>query len=360
MNILELKNITKKFPESRVPAVNDFNLTVKKGEIAALLGESGCGKTTILRMIAGFEVPTSGDIYINGDIVSGKGIFQEPQVRKVGIVFQDYALFPHKTVWENITFGLFHMPDTKAKINAENIIELSGLQGLEKRYPHQLSGGQKQRVALARAMAPEPKLILFDEPFSNIDSFRKNQMREDIRNIIKNTGATAVFVTHDTKDVLSIADKVSVIKEGRHMQTDTPDKIYNSPVNAYVANFFGKTNFIKAKISKEGLRTPIGVIKTTDKLPAHLDEVMLSIRPEEFTINSENQDCFCGSIVKERFMGEYKELTCKVENPDGEDTEIIIHAAPTLNCKQDICYFKPNDGKINILRDDQELNAGSE
>ncbi|TVQ84840.1 MAG: ABC transporter ATP-binding protein [Bacteroidetes bacterium] len=352
MNILELKNITKKFPEARDPAVYDFNLTVKRGEIVALLGESGCGKTTILRMIAGFELPTRGEIYINGEIVSGKGIFHEPQVRKVGIVFQDYALFPHKTVWENITFGLFHLSADLATNNAEKIIELSGLKGLEKRYPHQLSGGQKQRVALARAMAPEPKLILFDEPFSNIDSFRKNQMREDIRNIIKNTDATAVFVTHDTRDVLSIADKVSVIKEGKHMQTDTPDKIYNNPVNVYVANFFGKTNFIKAKISKEGFKTPLGIIKTTDQIPAHLNEVLLSIRPEEFTINPESQDCFCGNIVKERFMGDYKELTCKVENPDGEDTEIIIHVSPTLNCRQHKCYFKPNDGKINILRDE--------
>ncbi|MBW6480796.1 MAG: ABC transporter ATP-binding protein [Bacteroidales bacterium] len=352
MNILELKNITKKFPDAQLPAVNDFNLEVKKGEIVALLGESGCGKTTILRMIAGFEIPDTGQIKLNGEVVSGNGIFKEPQKRRVGIVFQDYALFPHKTVWENITFGLFQLSKEVAREKARNIIVLSGLQGLEKRYPHQLSGGQKQRVALARALAPEPELILFDEPFSNIDSMRKHQMREDIQNIIKETDATAIFVTHDTRDVMTIADKVSVLRQGRLMQTETPENIYNFPANAYVADFFGKTNYIKAKVSHDGYDTPMGIIKTSTPLPASIDNVILSIRPEEFTIKTEGHDCFCGSIVKEKFMGEYKELTCKVENPSGEDTEIIIYASPAVECSNEKCYFKPNEGKINILNDD--------
>jgi iron(III) transport system ATP-binding protein len=352
MNILELISITKKFPESQLPAVNDFNLEVKKGEIVALLGESGCGKTTILRMIAGFEIPDKGQIKLNGDVVSGNGIFKEPQKRRVGIVFQDYALFPHKTVWENIIFGLFQLSKDVARKKAGDIIALSGLQGLEKRYPHQLSGGQKQRVALARALAPEPELILFDEPFSNIDSMRKHQMREDIQKIIKETNATAIFVTHDTRDVMTIADKVSVLKQGRLMQTDTPENIYNFPANAYVADFFGKTNYIKAKVSKDGYDTPMGIIKTKTPLPDTIDNVLLSIRPEEFTIKTEGHDCFCGSIVKEKFMGEYKELTCKVENPDGEDTEIIIYASPAVECSHEKCYFKPNEGKINILNDE--------
>jgi iron(III) transport system ATP-binding protein len=352
MNILELRNITKKFPESRLPAVIDFNLDVKKGEIVALLGESGCGKTTILRMIAGFEIPDTGQIKLNGEIVSGNGIFREPQKRRVGIVFQDYALFPHKTVWENITFGLFLLPKEVATEKASKIIELSGLQGLEKRYPHQLSGGQKQRVALARAMAPEPELILFDEPFSNIDSMRKHQMREDIQQIIKKTNATAIFVTHDTRDVMTIADKVSVIRQGKLMQTDSPENIYNYPANAYVSDFFGKTNYIKAKVLQDGYDTPMGMIRTNTPLPASIDNVLLSIRPEEFTIESNGHDCFCGSIVKEKFMGEYKELTCKVENPSGEATEIVIYTSPTVDCSSDKCYFKPNEGKINILKED--------
>ncbi len=354
MNILELRNITKKFPGSWLPAVDNLNLDVAMSENVALLGESGCGKTTILRMIAGFEVPDGGTIKINGQVVSGQGKFIEPQNRKVGIVFQDYALFPHKTVWGNIIFGLFRLPESEVNKKAREIIELTGLQGLEKRYPHQLSGGQKQRVALARAMAPEPELILFDEPFSNIDSMRKQQMREDIKNIIKKTRATAIFVTHDTRDVMSIADKVSVIRQGRIVQTDNPQKIYTFPVNTYVADFFGKTNYIKAKVSPEGYKTAMGIIKTKSPLPADIKDVLLSIRPEEFTTCKEKNDCFYGSIVKERFMGEYKELTCKVENPSGENTEIIIYTIPNAQCTNGKCYFKPNEEKIHVLKKHDE------
>ncbi|MFN2395426.1 MAG: ABC transporter ATP-binding protein [Bacteroidales bacterium] len=242
MNVLELRNISKKFPEVRLPAVDNFNLNVAMGEIVALLGESGCGKTTILRMIAGFEVPNGGTIKINGETVSGKDIFIEPQNRKVGIVFQDYALFPHKTVWENINFGLFRLSRSEA---------------------------------------------------------------------------TAIFVTHDTRDVMSIADKVSVIRQGRHVQTDNPEKIYSFPATAYVSDFFGKTNYIKAKVSPEGFKTPMGLIRTKTPLPADLKDVLLSIRHEEFTICNEKDNCFCGTIVSERFMGEYKELTCIAENLSG-------------------------------------------
>lgn len=349
MNILELKNTGKKFPDATDWAVKDFNLEVQKGEIVALLGESGCGKTTLLRMIAGFETPTSGTILLNDEVIAGDGILMEPQQRQVGIVFQDYALFPHKTVWENIIFGLFKYTKEVAADKARHIINLSGLDGLEKRYPHQLSGGQKQRVALARAMAPEPRIILFDEPFSNIDSLRKNQMRDDIRDIIKQTGSTAIFVTHDTKDVLAMADKVAVIRNGLSLQTGKPEDVYNFPANSYVADFFGKTNIIKARVSREGFVTPMGLIKA-DNVPANPDqEVVLSIRPEQFHIIPQDTGCLCGSVVKERFLGEYKELTCKVETPEGEKTEVIIYASPQHQCYEEKCYFKPKDGRINIL-----------
>lgn len=353
MKILEIGNISKKFSGSSDWAVDDFSLEVVKGEIVGLLGESGCGKTTILRMISGFETLTRGHIHLGGIEVAGPGVFVEPQHRKVGIVFQDYALFPHKTVWENILFGLFRFKIEQGRQKAREIITLTGLEGLEKRYPHQLSGGQKQRVALARAMAPEPEVILFDEPFSNIDSVRKNQMREDIRQIIKNMGATAVFVTHDTKDVLAIADRVAVLKNGRALQTDTPGQVYSKPVNAYVAGFFGKTNLLKAKVSERGFETPIGLIKNNTPLPAHIKEVMLSIRPEEMVVaDSDNNDgCFCGSIIKERFMGEYKELTCEVETAGGESAQVVIFTPPNVQCHSPKCYFKPNEGKISLLSD---------
>ncbi len=351
MNILELRNIGKQFPGSTDWAVKDFNLTIEKGEITALLGESGCGKTTVLRMIAGFETPTSGCIYLNGECVSDDKTFIEPQHRQVGIVFQDYALFPHKTVWENIIFGLFRLSAEEVKQKAVKIIRICGLEGLEKRYPHQLSGGQKQRVALARAMAPEPRIILFDEPFSNIDSKMKTQMREDIRQIIHKTQATAVFVTHDTKDVMAIADKVSVMKQGIALQIGKPEDIYKYPVNAYVADFFGKTNLMMARVSEKGFITPMGLIEV-DNIEAEPNKmVTVSIRPEQLKVLPEGKGHMVGKIIKERFFGEYKELTCIVEDHENNKTEIIIYASPGYQCTSNKCYFEPNNNSLNILND---------
>lgn len=350
MITLELKNIGKKFPQATDWAVKNFDLVVEKGDIVALLGESGCGKTTILRMIAGFERPTEGFIKLHNKTVADEKTFIAPQKRNVGIVFQDYALFPHKTVWENIGFGLSKLKKEEKEKRIHELLTISGLAGLEKRYPHQLSGGQQQRVALARALAPEPGIILFDEPFSNLDSFRKNAIREHLREIIRKTSATAVFVTHDTKDVLSIADKVAVIRNGKAIQTGKPQDVYNFPSDPYVANFFGKTNIIKAKVTENGFLTPMGLIKA-DTIPvSQQQDVFLSIRPEQFYVLPRQDGCMCGNIIKERFLGEYKELTCKVETPDGDGSEVVIYTTPQHYCDDNICYFRPKEGTINILR----------
>ncbi len=350
MIVLETIKLGKKFRQSEEWAVKNFDLEVHSGEIFGLLGESGCGKTTILRMIAGFELPSTGVIKLNGKVVSSETTFVEPQNRNIGIVFQDYALFPHKTVWENVCFGLFRYTKTQIKQKAKEILHICGLDTLEKRYPHQLSGGQMQRVALARALAPEPELILFDEPFSNIDSMRKFQMREDILSIIKKTDATAIFVTHDTKDVLAMADRVSVIRKGEALQTDTPGRIYAEPLNTYVADFFGKANIIKAQVSGKGFLTSMGLIEGSSGVMPENQKVTLSIRPEDFEITDKSDDCFCGHIVKERFFGEYKEITCLVPGTNGEETQIIIYVSPHLQCKTPKCYFKPRDRHVNIMR----------
>jgi iron(III) transport system ATP-binding protein len=352
MIVLETNNLGKKFSRSDDWAVLQVNMEVGKGEVYGLLGESGCGKTTILRMIAGFEKPTEGIIRLNGKTVSGNGIFIEPQNRNIGIVFQDYALFPHKTVWENIQFGLFRFSKADATEKARRIISLCGLDGLEHRYPHQLSGGQMQRVALARAMAPEPELILFDEPFSNIDSMRKYQMRDDILEIIRKTNATAIFVTHDTKDVLAIADKVMVLKKGVVLQTGAPGKVYTHPVNKYVADFFGKANIIKAKVTADGLETSIGLIKTNTGQENEGKELMLSIRPEDFEISGDKHDCFCGDVVDERFFGEFKEVTCMVPGSEGQQIRVTIYTSPQTSCADNKCYFRAKGHNLNILNDD--------
>lgn len=352
MMVLETRKLGKKFKSAAQWAVRDFDLRVEQGEIVALLGESGCGKTTVLRMIAGFETPSQGEILINGEPVAAPGLWTEPQDRRVGIVFQDYALFPHKTVWENIGFGLFRLGKAQASLQAREIIALTGLEGLEQRYPHQLSGGQKQRVALARAMAPRPQLILFDEPFSNIDTMRKNQMREDIREIIKKSGATAVFVTHDTRDVLAIADKVCLMRQGQALQTDTPDQVYRFPYNTYVADFFGKTNLLQARITQEGYLTPMGMIYASLPQEQIGDQVMVSIRPEAMELSTQAEGCFCGNIKEERFFGEYKEIVCQVKTTTGESQEITIYTSPSADCPGFTCYFKPRQHSISIIQTD--------
>lgn len=353
MSILKISNLSKKFPGAGEHAVKDFNLEVEQGEIIALLGESGCGKTTILRMISGFEMPNRGEIFLHNKVVCSDKVFVEPEQRGVGIVFQDYALFPHKTVEENINFGLYKFDKKLVRQKTEKIMKLSGLTGLEKRYPHQLSGGQKQRVALARALAPEPRIILFDEPFSNLDSMRKNQMRDEIRNIIHKTGSTGIFVTHDTKDVLAIADRVAVLRHGHTLQTDTPDNLYKYPRNQYVAHFFGKTNVLKAEVKQGGFQTPIGFIPLDKPLSGpYLKEVLLSIRPENFEIAEKSDSCFCGLITRESFFGEYKELTCTVKDSKGNETSVLIYASPDQECDEEICYFRPRQGNNpGILED---------
>jgi iron(III) transport system ATP-binding protein len=340
MIVLKAENLAKKYPGTAIRAVSDFNLEVAKGEIIALLGESGCGKTTVLRMISGFEMPDEGQLYLNGKLISGDGFFIEPEKRGVGIVFQDYALFPHKTVSQNIGFGLFRATKTERLKRIREVMQLTGLIGLEARYPHQLSGGQRQRVALARALAPDPGLILFDEPFSNIDAVLKNQIREEIREILKQSGATAIFVTHDTKDVLAIADRALVLKDGKILQIDTPGNLYQKPINSYVASFFGKTNFLSAKPVKSGFETAIGFIPAESELYLDKPGLILSIRPESFKLSEPNkQAAIKGRILSQKFFGEYTELVVEFSATDKPQT-LIIHTIPGNQLLTSECWLR--------------------
>ncbi len=354
MNILHADNITKTYTGTKHPALENFSLTANKGEIVALLGESGCGKTTALRIIAGFETADQGKLTINGQTLFDDHRMMSPEKRGIGIVFQDYALFPHKTVWENITFGLFKLSKNESAKAAEEAIALTGLTGFEKRYPHQLSGGQKQRVALARALAPHPRILLLDEPFSNIDTMKKNEIREDVRTILKKSGTTAIFVTHDTKDVLAIADRVVVMQNGRNIQNGTPLQVYNNPCNAYLANFFGKTNIIKANIINQKLDTALGEFQLPEEIIQRSNAtVLLSIRPTAFMlVNAETSGTIPVNISKIRFMGEYIEMVCITTLPEKPSVEIIVHlTTEPVNLKEKQ-HLKIRKNGFSVLNND--------
>ncbi len=310
MTHLSLNNISKQFTNNIV--VKEFNLDVDKGEFVSFLGPSGCGKTTTLRMIAGFEVPTTGTVTIEGKDITNKA----PNQRNVGMVFQAYALFPNMTVAGNIGFGLKLRGEKKEAIQ-ERVKEMLALIHLEQRgdsYPYQLSGGQQQRVALARALAIHPEVLLLDEPLSALDAKIRVQLRAEIRAIQKKLGITAIYVTHDQEEALSISDRIVVMYDGKIEQVGSPFEIYNFPQTAFVASFVGTLNTTTAEVVDPAarlLRIDGVTLETSDELEGKLrgDQVTIAIRPERFNfVNVEKKanilDCtienitFLGSVVR--------------------------------------------------------------
>ncbi len=297
-HIIILQDVVKYYARD-IAAVNRLNLTINKGEILGLAGESGSGKTTLLRLIAGLETPDRGEISIKEELVAGRGKFVESQDRSVGLVFQDYALFPHMKVRDNIIFGIHKWPLETRKFRLQEIISLTNLQGLENRYPHQLSGGQQQRVALARALAPQPEIILLDEPFSNLDARLKDQVRIDIKKIIKNVGLTAVLVTHDIQDALCTADRIALLKAGEVQQVDLGERLYNYPANPYVASFFGKVNLLKAEYKSGVIQTKITPIPV--KSAPQYSRGLLCLRPGQIHIG---EGGIVGEVITHEFLGD--------------------------------------------------------
>lgn len=251
--ILALDRISKQFSGAKAPVLQAISFTLEQGELLSLLGASGCGKTTLLRLIAGFEAPQSGTMQLAGQAVVGPDRWLPPERRDIGMVFQDYALFPHLTVADNVAFGLkpshrrrSPLSSTQLRQRVAETLALVKLQGLEKRYPHQLSGGQQQRVALARALAPQPSLMLLDEPLSNLDVQVRLTLRQEIREILKRTGTSAIFVTHDQEEALSISDRIAVLNQGHIEQIGTPEALYQMPATRFVAEFVAQANVLPA------------------------------------------------------------------------------------------------------------------
>ncbi|MBM7855651.1 iron(III) transport system ATP-binding protein [Desulfohalotomaculum tongense] len=313
MSVIKMDNVTKRYNGSPKPAVKYFSVMVEKGEILALLGPSGCGKTTTLRLIAGFETLDEGAIYINGKVVSSKDVYIPVEKRGIGMVFQDYALFPHLTVGENIIFGL-KQGKQKRKERLQQLLELVNLEGYENRFPHQLSGGQQQRVALARALARDPVVLLMDEPFSNLDAELRYEMREEIKQIVKSTGVTTVLVTHDQQDALSVADKMVIMNQGVIEQYGTPYEIYHNPISKFVAGFLVKSNLLPAKVQNNILETPLGKFPLPGECKAQ--HGWLSIGRDQIII--EEQGKFNAQVAACNFAGQYTEVRLKVDGLSGE------------------------------------------
>ncbi|NJK35241.1 MAG: ABC transporter ATP-binding protein [Oscillatoriales cyanobacterium SM2_2_1] len=318
-NILELEGVRKKFGRQWV--VDGISLSVKDGELLTLLGPSGCGKTTLLRLIAGFETLDGGSIVMGDRQISSLDCHTPPEARTIGMVFQDYALFPHLTVWQNVSFGLQKYSRSQQQTLTTEAIALVGLSGLEKRYPHQLSGGQQQRIALARALAPRPPLILLDEPLSNLDVQVRLRLRYELRHILKKAGIAAIFVTHDQEEALSISDHVAVLNQGKLEQWDMPEQIYRAPRSRFVAEFVTQANFLTARRSADGWITELGLLPVhpTSAISAPESDPQqweISIRPEEFHLRSATEPS--DFVVCDRaFLG--RDFLYSFRTPSGQE-----------------------------------------
>jgi sulfate transport system ATP-binding protein len=326
---VELKNINKTFDDYK--ASDNVNFGIEKGKLIGLLGPSGSGKTTILRMIAGLENPDSGEIIIDGKVVNNIPASK----RGIGFVFQNYALFRYMTVYENIAFGLKVQKVNKKKIDArvKELISLIGLEGLDNRYPSQLSGGQRQRVAFARALAPNPQLLLLDEPFAAIDAKVRQELRSWLKKMIEKLGVTSIFVTHDQDEAIEVADEIIITNKGRIEQMGTPSEIYQYPKTAFTASFFGQTSFI------EDYRS----FHTFDEIP-NAEQAIL--RPEFVKVSKKNEvqryktSSTEGVVENVAFRGDRTEITVRANNSTFTAKRGLDEASIVVGEKVDVFIYR--------------------
>ena len=281
MPLLQVENISAGYARQRV--IESLSFRVNRGEIVSLLGPSGCGKTTALRAIAGFEPISEGQILIAEKLISAPGVTVPPEHRSIGMVFQDYALFPHLTIADNIAFGLRKRAAVDRKVQVDHLLDATGLGGMGGRYPHELSGGQQQRVALARALAPRPTILLMDEPFSNLDVELRERLSVEVRDLLKSEGISGILVTHDQHEAFAVSDKVGVMRDGKILQWDTPYNLYHEPNDRFVADFIGQGRFIPGTVrSPETYETELGLLRGNRSCTQSVGAtVEILIRPDD-------------------------------------------------------------------------------
>ena len=293
---VEVSGISRSFGLTR--AVDDVTLEVQTGEIFGVLGPSGCGKTTLLRLIAGFERPETGTVTVGGTLVAGDGTWVSPERRRIGMVFQDYALFPHLTVERNVGFGV----PRGAGADTQRALELVGLQHKADRHPHELSGGERQRVALARALAPGPEIVLLDEPFSNLDATLRADLRREVELILRDADTSAILVTHDQEEALSLADRLALMREGRIVQVGAPEEVYAQPSERWAAQFVGEVNVLPGVLRGDAVHTEIGSFDLAS--PAGGDaqgSVHVAVRPEQLEFRQGREPN--AEVVEREFRG---------------------------------------------------------
>ncbi len=340
-NIIELKNIKRSFDDNGFVAVKDFNLEVKRGEFVTFLGPSGCGKTTTLRMIAGFDLPTEGEILLNGKDIA----HMPPYKRPINTVFQRYALFPHMNIYDNIAFGLKLKKLSSEEISrkVKKVLEMVDLEGFEDRKVTTLSGGQQQRIAIARALVNEPEILLLDEPLGALDLKMRKEMQIELKNMHKRLGITFIYVTHDQEEALTMSDKIVVMNEGRIQQIGTPEDIYNEPKNAFVADFIGESNIFKGIMTgNRKVRFCGGEFECVDDVPEGtlVDAV---VRPEDVILGAPEKGTVTGTVTSVIFKGIHYEITV-----ESGKYEMVIQSTKSAKVGEKVGMSLEPDG-IHIM-----------
>lgn len=340
--LLAFENVSRRF--GRTAAVEDVSLELKPGEIACLLGPSGCGKTTLLRIAAGIDKPDSGRVLFDGQEMAGPSRFVPPEKRNIGLMFQDFALFPHLSILDNVAFGLRNLPRAEARTIARHALERVGLAHYAANYPHHLSGGEQQRVALARALVPRPQVMLMDEPFSGLDQRLRESVRAETLTLLRETRASCLLVTHDPVEAMGLADRIFLMRQGRLIQSGTPEQLYRQPADAAAARFFSDTNELKARISGTAAETALGAFP----LPRSSSgaEALVLIRPQGIRRAEQGRGTE-GLVTETRFQGD--DVKCSILFPGLDEPVTALIDARSAPVRGKTAWFEIDPSHVFVF-----------